>query len=231
MSVDTAKAIFHDQSREIERAGDRRFGIILRKAALTAAVIVTVLNFYPRPGTVYAPPVMPIQQTEQALRIEPLPLAPMSIEESLPAMEPVPAPVAAEAEQEFASRSQPGTVPAAPERKRASNPLVTVVQRLEAVTLPSRSRDEIEAVFMHNRHAISDLYTGALRRDPTLKGMLVLRMRIEPQGNVTECEVVSSEIRDEALLRELIERVRRFRFEDRNVAPITTVKPIDFYSA
>ena len=206
-----------DQSSEIEQERDRQFGLILRKATLTAAVIVTVLIFYPQAAPEFASPPAIVQPQP----VEPLPLAPLSIEAPVPVSEQAPAPMAAVREPE------PEPVRAAPVEK----PVIKVFQRPEVVTRSSRSRDEIEAVFMRNRQAISAVYNGALRRNPTLKGMLVLRMRIEPAGHVTECEVVSSEIKDEALLQELIDRVRRFRFEDRNVAPITTVKPIDFYPA
>jgi hypothetical protein len=58
-----------------------------------------------------------------------------------------------------------------------------------------------------------------------------LRLTIAPDGSVTFCEVVSSELNDEELERKLVMRVKRFRFEQRDVEPITTDKPIDFFPA
>ncbi len=96
---------------------------------------------------------------------------------------------------------------------------------------PSRSREEIEMVFDQNKGAIYALYSRALRRDPTLQGKLVLKLTIEPNGAVSSCEVVSSELDDQELLQKLVARVRMFRFEDKDVATVTTTKPIDFFPA
>ncbi|NNC77576.1 MAG: TonB family protein [Woeseiaceae bacterium] len=95
----------------------------------------------------------------------------------------------------------------------------------------SRSREEIELVFDKNKGAIFALYNRALRRDPSLEGKLVLRLTIAPNGQVTACEIVSSELDDSELEQRLVQRVRLFRFEARDVEPITTTKPIDFFPA
>ncbi|MEJ2171951.1 MAG: TonB family protein [Woeseiaceae bacterium] len=95
----------------------------------------------------------------------------------------------------------------------------------------SRSREEIELVFDKNKGAIFALYNRALRQDPTLEGKLVLRLTIAPSGEVTFCEVVSSELGDDDLERKLVQRVKLFRFEAKDVEPITTTKPIDFFPA
>ena len=95
----------------------------------------------------------------------------------------------------------------------------------------SRSREEIELVFDKNKGAIFALYKRALRADPTLQGKLVLSLTIAPSGEVTDCEVVSSELSDPAFERKLIARVMMFRFEARDVATVTTTKPIDFFPA
>jgi len=95
----------------------------------------------------------------------------------------------------------------------------------------SRSREEIELVFDKNKGAIFALYNRALRRDPTLEGKLVLRLTIDPSGIVSFCEIISSELDDEELERKLVQRVRMFRFAAKDVEPITTTKPIDFFPA
>ena len=95
----------------------------------------------------------------------------------------------------------------------------------------SRSREEIELVFDKNKGAIFALYNRALRVDPTLEGKLVLRLTIAPTGEVTFCEIVSSELADPELERRLVQRIRMFRFEARDVEAITTTKPIDFFPA
>ena len=95
----------------------------------------------------------------------------------------------------------------------------------------SRSREEIELVFDKNKGAIFALYNRALRRDPSLEGKLVLRLTIAPNGAVTFCEIVSSELGDSDLESKLVQRVKLFRFEAKDVEPITTTKPIDFFPA
>ena len=95
----------------------------------------------------------------------------------------------------------------------------------------SRSREEIELVFDKNKGAIFALYNRALRRDPSLEGKLVLKLTIDPNGSVSFCEVVSSELGDEELERKLVQRIKMFRFEARDVEAITTTKPIDFFPA
>ncbi len=95
----------------------------------------------------------------------------------------------------------------------------------------SRSREEIELVFDKNKGVIFALYNRALRIDPSLEGKLVLRLTIAPSGEVTFCEIISSELGDLELERKLVQRIKLFRFEARDVEPITTTKPIEFFPA
>lgn len=93
---------------------------------------------------------------------------------------------------------------------------------------PSRTQEEIALVFDRNKGAIYALYGRALRDTPDLQGKLVLEFTIAPSGEVTECHVVSSELKDADLERKIVARVKLFRFEAKDVAAITTTKPIEF---
>lgn len=93
---------------------------------------------------------------------------------------------------------------------------------------PSRSEEEIALVFDRNKGAIYALYGRALRDAPDLQGKLVLEFTISPSGDVTECHVVSSELKDAELERKIVARVKLFQFEAKDVASITTTKPIEF---
>ncbi|HLF11283.1 MAG TPA: AgmX/PglI C-terminal domain-containing protein [Gammaproteobacteria bacterium] len=106
-----------------------------------------------------------------------------------------------------------------------------VAQRSGESNKASRSREEIERVFDLNKGAIYALYNRALRQNPALEGKLVLRLTIAPNGSVTFCEVVSSELRDADLEQKLVQRVLLFQFEAKDVEVITTTKPIDFFPA
>jgi len=95
----------------------------------------------------------------------------------------------------------------------------------------ARSPEEIELVFDKNKGAIYALYSRALRENPELQGKLVLEFTIAPSGDVTMCRVVSSELKDDDLERKIVARVKLFKFEARDVEPITTTKPIEFFPA
>jgi periplasmic protein TonB len=94
-----------------------------------------------------------------------------------------------------------------------------------------RSREEIELVFDRNKGAIYALYSRELREHPDLQGKMVLEFTIAPSGEVTMCRVVSSELGDPELEKKIIARVRLFHFDAKDVAPITTTKPIEFFPA
>jgi TonB family protein len=105
------------------------------------------------------------------------------------------------------------------------------VRRSGASGKPSRSREEIETVFDRNKGALYALYTRAQRDNAELQGKLVLELTIAPSGEVTACRVVSSELKDAELERKIVARVKLFKFEARDVEPITANKPIDFFPA
>jgi protein TonB len=92
----------------------------------------------------------------------------------------------------------------------------------------SRSQEEIALVFDRNKGAIYALYGRALRDIPDLQGKLVLEFTIAPSGEVTECHVVSSELKNAELESKIVARVKLFRFEAKDVAAITSTKPIEF---
>ncbi len=64
-----------------------------------------------------------------------------------------------------------------------------------------------------------------------LQGKVVLKLTIAPSGQVTACEIVSSDLQDAELERKLVQRVKLFRFNDKDVEAVTTTKPIDFFPA
>jgi len=104
-------------------------------------------------------------------------------------------------------------------------------QRSAKSSRAARTREEVELVFDRNKSAIYAIYSRALRDNPALQGKVVLEVTIAPSGEVTDCRIVSSELGDAELERKLVARVRMFRFEARDVAPMTTTKPIEFFPA
>lgn len=95
----------------------------------------------------------------------------------------------------------------------------------------SRSADEVALVFDKNKGAIYALYTRALRDNPAMQGKVVIELTIAPSGDITSARIVSSELSDAAFEAKMLARIRLFKFEAKDVAPLTTTKPIDFFPA
>lgn len=92
----------------------------------------------------------------------------------------------------------------------------------------NRTREEIQTVFDQNKGAIYALYNRALRKDPTLRGKVVLELTILPDGRVTKCRIVSSELNDKQLERKLVSRIKLFKFSAKDVDTAVVSYPIDF---
>ena len=97
---------------------------------------------------------------------------------------------------------------------------------------PSRTDEEIQIVFDRYKAALYRIYNRELRNDPSLKGKMVLRLTIEPDGRVSACAVKSSDLASPALSTDVVERVLKFDFGPKAGVPaITIVYPIDFLPA
>lgn len=105
------------------------------------------------------------------------------------------------------------------------------VRRAAGGNRAARSEEEIAMVFDRNKGAIHAIYTRALRDNPDLRGKVVLELTITPEGQISRCEIVSSELNDPELERRLVARIKLFRFEAKDVGTITVTKPIDFFPA
>jgi len=103
---------------------------------------------------------------------------------------------------------------------------------LSAGLSAGRTDEEIQIVFDRYKSALYRLYNRELRRDPTLRGQIVLRLTIEPDGSVSMCEIQSSDMDAPALAEQVVGRVRGFDFGAKeDVAAITIIYPIDFLPA
>ena len=96
----------------------------------------------------------------------------------------------------------------------------------------SRTDEEIQIVFDRHKAALYRLYNRALRSNPTLRGQIVLRLVIEPDGSVSLCEVKSTDMKAPELASRVVERVKTFDFGAKEgIPPVTIVYPIDFLPA
>lgn len=95
--------------------------------------------------------------------------------------------------------------------------------------LGGRSDEEIQLLFDRNKAAIHNIYNRSLRTNPTLRGKVVFRLTIAPDGGITDLKIVSSELRDAELERKLLLQIRRINFGSKDVAATTLNYTMDFF--
>jgi outer membrane biosynthesis protein TonB len=95
-----------------------------------------------------------------------------------------------------------------------------------------RTDEEIQIVFDRYKAALYRLYNRELRKDPTLRGQLVLQLTIEPDGTVSLCNLHSSDMDAPLLANQVVDRVRTFDFGAKeDIVAVTIIYPIDFLPA
>ena len=95
-----------------------------------------------------------------------------------------------------------------------------------------RTDEEIQIVFDRHKAALYRLYNRALRKNPTLRGQMVLRLTIEPDGSVSMCELKSTDMKAPDLSKQVVSRVGTFDFGAKEgISAVTIIYPIDFLPA
>lgn len=95
----------------------------------------------------------------------------------------------------------------------------------------SRTDEEIQIVFDRYKAVFYRLYNRELRKDPTLRGQMVLRLTIEADGSVSMCALQASDMNAPELSAQVVDRVRTINFGAKEVSAITILYPIDFLPA
>lgn len=97
---------------------------------------------------------------------------------------------------------------------------------------PARTDEEIQIVFDRYKAALYRIYNRELRTDPSLRGKMVLALTIEPDGRVSACRVQSTDLASDALSKDIVDRVFKFNFGEKEGVPVTKILyPIDFLPA
>jgi outer membrane biosynthesis protein TonB len=97
---------------------------------------------------------------------------------------------------------------------------------------PGRTDEEIQIVFDRYKAALYRIYNRELRKDPTLRGKILMRISIEPDGAVSLCQMESTDLGSPELVARIVERIRRFNFGPKEgVQKMTILYPIDFLPA
>ena len=95
-----------------------------------------------------------------------------------------------------------------------------------------RTDEEIQIVFDRYKAALYRIYNRELRKDPTLRGKILMRISIETNGSVSMCKVESTDLASPELVANIVERIKRFNFGPKEGVPkITILYPIDFLPA
>jgi hypothetical protein len=118
---------------------------------------------------------------------------------------------------------------------RAVSPIapITGADRPKARGGPGAARtdEEIQIVFDRYKASFYRLYNRELRNNPALKGQMVLRLTIEPDGSVSMCVLQSTDMNAPDLATQVVGRVRTINFGAKDVPAVTIVYPIDFLPA
>ena len=97
---------------------------------------------------------------------------------------------------------------------------------------PSRTDEEIQIVFDRYKAQFYRLYNRELRKDPTLKGQMVLKLTIEPDGSVSMCKLQSSDMNAPELANQVVAITLTINFGAKEgVQALTISYPIDFLPA
>jgi hypothetical protein len=120
---------------------------------------------------------------------------------------------------------------------RATSPIAAIgggADRPKARSGPGAARtdEEIQIVFDRYKASFYRLYNRELRNNPTLKGQMVLRLTIEPDGSVSMCVLQKSDMDAPDLAAQVVERVKTINFGAKEgVQAVTITYPIDFLPA
>ena len=97
---------------------------------------------------------------------------------------------------------------------------------------PGRTDEEIQIVFDRHKAALYRLYNRELRNDSSLKGQMILRLTIEPDGRVSMCVLHGTDMKAPQLAAEVVEHVKTFDFGAKEgITAVTILYPIDFLPA
>lgn len=108
----------------------------------------------------------------------------------------------------------------------------TVARPQASTALAGRTDEDIQIVFDRYKSSLYRLYNRELRRDPRLRGQIVIKLTIEANGSVSSCELQSSNMNAPQLVQQVIDRVLTFDFGPMDdTAAVTIIYPIDFMPA
>ncbi|MDX1693292.1 MAG: AgmX/PglI C-terminal domain-containing protein [Ketobacteraceae bacterium] len=91
-----------------------------------------------------------------------------------------------------------------------------------------RDMESIRRTFEQHKGAIYALYNRTLRKNPEIEGKFVFHIVIEPDGTISNINLVSSELAHESLERKLLFRIQAISFGPADAAATPVTYKFDF---
>jgi TonB family protein len=92
----------------------------------------------------------------------------------------------------------------------------------------ARSEEDIRKVMEQYKASFFSIYNRALKEDATLQGKVVVKLVIDPTGQVVDAAIVSSELKNPALEAKILAKIKSINFSAGNVARFTVNYSFDF---
>jgi hypothetical protein len=97
-----------------------------------------------------------------------------------------------------------------------------------SAAVASRTQEEFRLAVERRKGAMYAIYNRALKRNPVLTGKMVFELTIEPSGKASQVSILSSELDDAEMKRELTALFETMQLAARPVAKLVERYPVDF---
>jgi len=94
--------------------------------------------------------------------------------------------------------------------------------------IPAWLRDMIRKRVRDYLPELEAVYNDSIRRNPALRGKLIVRFRIDPSGKVQRAESVEGDFRDPAFVNAVLEKIRHWKFEPTGGREVDVLYPFVF---
>jgi len=94
--------------------------------------------------------------------------------------------------------------------------------------IPAWLRDMIRKRVRDSLPELEAVYNEAIRRNPELRGKIIVRFRIDPSGKVQRAESAEGDVRDPAFVNSVLEKIRRWNFEPTGGHTVDVLYPFIF---
>ena len=96
--------------------------------------------------------------------------------------------------------------------------------------IPPWLRDMIRKKVRGYLPELEAAYSAAIRRNPTLKGKLIVRFRIDPSGKVPRAVPVESSLEDEDFIATVLKKIRNWTFDPPAGQTVEVLYPFVFFA-